>query len=71
MFFDGGTEGGHGRGGCGGQGGSFLKNHTSTIWSVKSAAKKLKKTILPQTKGRKCFQFLFFFLPRVCENHEI
>lgn len=41
-------------GGKGGRGGrNFLKNHTSTIWSVKSAAKKLIKTnILPLKKGR-------------------
>ena len=48
-------------GGKGGRGGrNFLKNHTSTIWSVKSAAKKLIKTnILPLKKrgGQYFFQF--------------
>ena len=42
-------------GGKGGRGGrNFLKNHTSTIWSVKSAAKKTNKNQYspPQKKGR-------------------
>jgi len=53
------------------EGRNFLKNHTSTIWSVKSAAKKTNKNQYspPQKKGRTNLFSVFF--PRVCENHEI
>jgi hypothetical protein len=51
-------------GGKGGRGGrNFLKNHTSTIWSVKSAAKKLIKTnILPLKKRGRTILFSVFSL---------
>jgi len=43
------------------EGRNFLKNHTSTIWSVKSAAKKTNKNQYspPPKKGRTIF-FQFF-----------
>lgn len=50
-------------GGKGGRGGrNFLKNHTSTIWSVKSAAKKLIKTNILHFKKRGG-QYFFQFFP--------
>ena len=59
-----GHKGGPWVGGKGGRGGrNFLKNHTSTIWSVKSAAKKTNKNQYspPQKRGGQIF-FQFFSL---------